>query len=60
MSIYLVDIFNMDLEMTWSCQCVIFAEDYVGLEGNKPSQLNPFWRPHHHGGGDIWSVNRRL
>ena len=50
----------MDLEITWDYKCVIFSEDYVGLEGNKPSRLKPLWRPHHRGGGDIWSVNRGL
>ena len=44
--------------MTWSWKCFIFAQGYVGLEGNKHSRLKPSWRPHHHWGRDIRSVNR--
>ena len=58
--LFLVDVVLMDVEITWARKCVIFAEDYVGLEGNKPSRLKPSWRPHHHGGVDIRSVNRGL
>ena len=50
----------MDVEITLACKCVIFSEDHMGLEGNKPSRLNTFWRPHHHGGGEIMSVKRGL
>ena len=46
--------------MTWDWKCVIFAEDYVGLEGSKPSELKPSWRSHHHRGGGIMSVKRGL
>ena len=46
--------------MTWACKCIIFAEDYVGLEGNNPSQFKPYWRPHHHGGGYMRSSTRGL
>ena len=48
----------MDVEITWACKYVIFDEYYLRLEGNKPSHLKPSWRPHHHGDGDIMSVNR--
>ena len=58
MSSYLVDSVYIDGESTMACKCDIFAEDYVGLEGNKPSQLKPYWRPHHHGGGDMRLENR--
>ena len=57
MSIYLVGIVYMDVEISWAGKCVIFDEYYVGLEGNKISQLKPSWRPYHHGGGEIRSVN---
>ena len=50
----------MDVEITWAYKFVIFAEYYVGLEGNKTSRLKPLWSPHHHGGGEIRSVNRGL
>ena len=60
MSSYLVEILKMDVEMTWACKCVVFSEDYVELEGNKPSWLKPFWRPHRYGGGNIRPVNRGL
>ena len=46
--------------MTWAFKCVILDEDYVGLEVNKPSGLKPFWRPNHHGGGEIRPVKRGL
>ena len=49
----LVEVFKMDVEMTWACQCVIFVEDYVVLEGNKPSQLKHSWRPNHNRCGYI-------
>ena len=54
---YLAEIVYMDVEINWSCKCVIFVEYYVGLEGNNPSRLKPSWRPHHNGGGDVRSVN---
>ena len=48
----------MDVEMTWDYKCVIFAEDYVGLEGNKLPQLKPSLSPHHNRGGDMRSSTR--
>ena len=41
-------------------KCDIFAEYYMGLEVNNPSQLKPSWRPHHHGGGEMRSETRGL
>ena len=46
--------------MTWARKCVIFSEDFVGSESNKPSRLKPSWGLHHNGVGDIMSVNRGL
>ena len=50
----------MDVEKTQARKCVIFADDYVGLEGSNPSRLKPSWRPHHHRGEEIRAENRGL
>ena len=46
--------------MNYALKCVIFAEYYVGSEGNNPSHLKTYWRQRHHGGGEIRSVKRGL
>ena len=60
MSSSLVESVYMDGERTWVCNCDNFSEDYVGLEGNIPSQLTPSWRPYIHGGGEMKSSDRGL
>ena len=53
MSSNIVDIVYMDVEMTWDCKCVIFAEVYVGLECNKTSRFKPSLMPYHPAVGEI-------
>ena len=58
MYIFFVESVYMDGERNWNQKYNIFAEYYVGLEGNKTSRLKPSWMTHRHRGGEMRSAAR--